>query len=287
MERIKIEELKTKYEFEPTLRDIFVEGDSDVCLINLFLSGTQDIETKVFPIECVEIPKEYLIENKLENNNRGRVIALSQLLKESEHCNENNILTIVDRDLDTIRKKDFESSILKYTDFTCMEMYAFNKEALDKFVKLTYSSFPINSLEVLNNVGDILQEVFLGRVANAHLGWNMSSYDFLNLCEIKADKTILFNKEEYINRYLNKNRKIVNREEFINSIEKYRKLIDTDIRYQIHGHDFINIFIWYIEKIKNKKCGYDETSIWKTLFLCSIDILSEYKLFEYIKGISS
>lgn len=282
MERIKVDELKIKYEFEPTIRDIFVEGDSDACFINTFLNEIGIRDAKVYCIEFIDIPEEYLIENET-NNNRGRVIALSRILGQEEYI-EDNAICVIDRDFDKIRNINVESNILIYTDYSSIEMYTFNANVLDKFIVANFSKLSNKSSDILDNLCDVLQELFLIRLANEELELCMESLDFLKFCKIKENYTIDFDKDEYMKRYLLKNSELSRKDDFIESIETNRSKLDEDVRFQIHGHDFIKLLFWYFEKIKRRKLGYTEDTLWKVLSIicCNNKTLSEEKMFEHI-----
>jgi len=71
-------------------------------------------------------------------------------------------------------------------------------------------------------------------------------------------------------------------ENFIIQIEAK---LDTDIRNTMNGHDFIEIFFLYVNKIKNTQ-GL-RLEIFERAFLLSLqpDFLGTYKLFETIEKI--
>ena len=59
-ERRNIDELITRYEYEPEIRDIYVEGPSDKAFITWFLSESGAVKVDVYEIEVVDIPPEIL-----------------------------------------------------------------------------------------------------------------------------------------------------------------------------------------------------------------------------------
>jgi len=283
MEKRTLEELILKYELEPSLFDIYVEGDSDVCCINIFLDELKYNNIGVFEIGFIDIPSDFLEFIKLENNNRGRVIALSQIFL-SKGITSNNVLCLIDRDFDNLLNVDHSNDILYYTDYSCMEAYIFDTHVINKFVINNYSSFNVSIAVMLDEFYLVLQELFLIRCANKELGWNLLSYDFLKQCNIVGNSEIVFDSQEYVKRYLNKNNKMDSLDIFIQSIEKNRSCVCADFRNQIHGHDFMKLFFWYLSRLKPKtKDMYNEESLWKTCFLClDIKQMTQYNFFKAI-----
>jgi hypothetical protein len=54
-DRRTIEELIARYELEPTLRDIYVEGYTDALFFRWFLQKSNATNAIVYEIDCVEI----------------------------------------------------------------------------------------------------------------------------------------------------------------------------------------------------------------------------------------
>jgi hypothetical protein len=91
----------------------------------------------------------------------------------------------------------------------------------------------------------VLQELFLYRFANEELGWEMDWLDKV-VCLRISGWDLEFDGGEFILRFLQKNAKAGNRQEFIEKIDSLRRLLQGDPRYQMHGHDFVAVLAWYI-----------------------------------------
>ena len=93
VEKIKFEELLTKYDLEPALVDIYVEGAEDESFYGYHLEkmGKQfrfvDISTIDFP-ECLDLTKY-----DLENNNRDKIIYILKIINEA--IPQNNIFELL------------------------------------------------------------------------------------------------------------------------------------------------------------------------------------------------
>jgi hypothetical protein len=75
--RRTIEEIIVRYELEPSLRDIYVEGLEDKSLIEWFLSQHGQTNCAIYDVDTIEIPAELLFAENLVDGNRSRVIFLA------------------------------------------------------------------------------------------------------------------------------------------------------------------------------------------------------------------
>lgn len=281
MLKIEVNELIAKYRLEPTMRDIFVEGVDDRCCIEHVFYRHKKKHFRVIPIENVNLPSKLLASTGVSNNNRGRVMNLS-LIFQDKLINSNSASCIIDRDFDALLKINLESDYLYYTDFSCMEMYAFNTEVLEvMFLNLGISE-DVNNL--MCNLSEILQELYVIRLTNDQPNWHLSEFSFLKCCTIVNSK-IIFNRDEYIKRYLNKNGRIADEEKFISDVKKNTELLTEETRLQCHGHDFVELLLWFLNnkhsKVKDLK--FNSVTLWKYCFLC-VDLfeISGSELFEKI-----
>ena len=98
--RRTVSELLARYELEPTIRDVFVEGDGDSAIINWFTEEVGCKNVFVYDIGTVDVSEEFLTRLGLTNNNRSRVIALSKGLSSHSRALSGRVVCIVDRDFD-------------------------------------------------------------------------------------------------------------------------------------------------------------------------------------------
>lgn len=282
MDRNNIEELITKYTLEPSVKDIYLEGDTDKNCLNIYIERMEfKNHAGIFNVDLVEMPKDYLLEKNIVENNRGRLIALEEILRKNID-NFNSAIFIIDRDFDDFLGINLENQLLYYTDFSCMEMIFFNKKILNRFIKFNFRSFPIQVGELLINLIDILVKLFLIRFANYKLRLYLQEYCFLKVCNLnRDDKSIIFNCNVYLERYLHKNNKHGELKK-INKIIKQYLEIKQDYRFRIHGLDLVRILVWYFYKIKKIKL---EESILKTNFYLCLNKrdFQSYNLFKKVK----
>lgn len=269
--RRTVEELETLYEFEPSLKKaIYVEGITDRELIKLYLAKSGLNDVYVYEIDTIDISDEIVKEKGFSAvNNRSRAITLSII---AEKC----VVCIIDSDFAFIEPDTFaqNNSLLK-TDYSCMEMYCFNEEIMEK-IFLGYSTIRPNNLnKFLNDIGIILSEIFLIRFAKDNLDPSLPHIDFdKNIT--KESNSLIFDRFNYLKKYLsNKEDKIKIFNDFIGS--QKLKINSHDIRYYINGHDFVYLLQFYLN-IKQR----DAKEIFEKLLYGFLDFhnLSQEKLFS-------
>src|SRR4029078_13326996 len=98
LRRRTVNDLITRYELEPGLRDIYVEGDFDRDLISECLRKKGADGVAVYAIDTVEILDSTLLSFGLTRGNKPETIALAKIL--SRLSDRVRYYCIVDRDLD-------------------------------------------------------------------------------------------------------------------------------------------------------------------------------------------
>jgi hypothetical protein len=244
-DRRTIEELAVLYELHPNRKDIYVEGPIDVSFFRWFLRQASSQSATVYEISTVEIPVDWIKQHNLEDNNRDRVITLAFLLASYIGEESLQITCIADRDLDLVLNRQHNCGLLLFTDYTCIEMYSFNEMCMDKFLNVFICGFPRRPAYVLQQLSLTLQKLFLIRLANTLLHLGLMQIPFKRCCRLK-DGEIIFNAEDFINRYLNKNNMRSRKREFSDAIESCKSRLSNNPLHCMHGHDYINLLAWYL-----------------------------------------
>lgn len=262
-----IDELNTKYKREPSLgKSIYVEGTTDRDLIKWFLKKSSINEVYVYEIGTVNIPKNQVESLGFEDNNRGRVLTITNLVTYG-------IIGIIDSDFDFLHKTNYtKKDYLFSTDYSAMEMYLYNQNTFEKIFMLYADKQPKNYDEFMHYFGNILNEIFLIRFAKEQLYKSMSHENFDKQLKLVNNK-IEFERDKYLIKYV-KN-KLAIAQEFNTFIDRIRPTLPTDIRKFIHGHDFLELLKFYLD-IKHDKKYFD-----KLLYSSfEYDILKEEKMFQ-------
>src|SRR5208283_3928419 len=99
-ERRTIEELIARYELEPELCDIYVEGALDASVIDSYLHRHSRSRYAIYEISSVHIDAGSVEACKLSVNNKGRVVYLA--IRFEQALDIAMVLCIVDSDCDKL-----------------------------------------------------------------------------------------------------------------------------------------------------------------------------------------
>ncbi|MBO1067620.1 MULTISPECIES: DUF4435 domain-containing protein [Nostocales] len=309
--RRTLDELVARYELEPDLRDIYVEGKTDKLFLEWFLRnrGIEDIavyeietvdisadklfepqlkdnkwflinrsieDIAVYEIETVDISAERLFELQLKDNNRSRVITLALYLQDKFPETTPHVICIADKDFDWLFDITYQCDLLFFTDYSCLEMYLFNETVLNKVLLLSLRISELTAIDILNQLSKVLEDLFLIRAAKESLNINIAMLDnnFGKCCYWNKAKTeFQFDIEKYIDKYLDKCAMRLEKSIFVAKIEELRIKAKEleDTRYKIHGHDFTELLYLYIKDFLRRELKSYNAEILAGTLLGSID----------------
>lgn len=275
----KLDEILTIYSLEEELLDIYVEGPTDKFIIENFLEYKK-IDRSVLEIDDIDLreTQEKFPDLNLLSN-KDKLIALSRLL--SSNKVPAKVKCIVDRDFDGILDALQINNHLLYTDYSCIESYILNKKQLDKIVKFGIKNFPHNTDTIIIEISKVLSSLFILRMVNAKFKLNFPLPKIDTKLGInKVTGICQFNFENYIETYINVNKLREKKDEIRVFINEITEVLGDDIRYNMNGHDFIEILFNYINKIKNTpnfKIENFERAVYLSI---QPDYLEDYELFK-------
>ena len=257
-----VSEIIARYELEPTLRDIFVEGKTDKFFVEWVLEKSKNENVRVYEINDIVISDDEVfdLEKSLNKNNRQKAIKIAHIIsKQISGCK--SVIFIIDSDFDIVLKVHHNLDILFLTDYANLEMYLYNKKVIHKFSKFYLRGFPKETEFIIEQIKPTLQNLFLIRLTVYLLKWKLEHIPPTKLLEVENFK-LRFNLEEFIKRYLNSNNLFHQIPMFKESLDRNRMLLTSNPKNQINGHDFINVLRTYIQKsIKSKKKFCDDYDI--------------------------
>ncbi|KAA6332752.1 hypothetical protein EZS27_018767 [termite gut metagenome] len=276
-----IDELIAIYSIESELLDIYVEGPTDKFIIENYLEY-KNISKSIIEINDVDL---FLFQEKYADldfhSNKDKLIAFSRIL--NENSIQSNIKCVVDRDFDGILFELENNQFLVYTDFSCIESYLMCKNHIDKILKFGIKNFPHESKYVLTEISSVLCELFIIRMINKHFKFNFSlpQKESHIIIDKKTGKCT-FNFDNYLELFININKIRNRKKEILEFIEIITPRIPNDIRFQMNGHDFIEILFSYINKIKNT-VNFRRDNFERTFYLSiQPNHLEEYNLFKIL-----
>lgn len=253
-----IPEILSLFNLEPTIRNVYVEGTNDRHIIRHYLFYHQLLDISVYDIATVNIPFEDFKDEGLEDNNRSRVIFLArELERRSSQDLFDRVVCLADADFAYLLRIDHHEKLLVLTDFTSMELYAFNAVALRKFLSLVLRKSDLDPSDVLTQMTPVLVELFLYRAVSHLLRLSLSTLPVAKACSIRSGRCV-FDPSDYVKRLLNKNSRTRLRDDFLNEVERLRSEAPTDVRMVIHGHDFVELLYWYLTAALRPRRRLDE-----------------------------
>jgi hypothetical protein len=254
-----LDELCAMYVLEPELRDIFVEGCSDERFVKWYLRANGATAASVYSIDLIDIPDAILRQHDLSiGSNRSQLIALAnELLRRCP--GQLNVLCLADRDYEDYQPSGSTSRYLLFTDYNSMELYAFSPAAMDKFVAVALGGLPLGCNDLIAVLTHILGRVFAVRLSNQLLGWAMEWVPFVKYVEIRKG-AISFKADEFVRVYLQKNGRWRDRAAFDAEVSEVIAHFTSDARRRIRGHDFSELLLHIIRKLRrDRKYGDSET----------------------------
>lgn len=248
--RRSIEELMARYENEPSLQDIYVEGLFDKEVFSVCLEAQGKFDEVIYDIDSIEVPREVLEEYDLTSGNKQRVIALAKKLASLK--GEQSYRCVVDRDLDHWFSELESIPRLVWTDHVSIELYFFTNEIL-RHILVTASKAKIVDFDLyVSSAIKVLKSMYALRLVDKELRWSMEWLDPLKQLSVVGGG-VRFNEAVYIRRLLEKNNRNRDSELLGQCFIKWNEELNGDPRSYIRGHDFVEVLAWSVKEFKGVK----------------------------------
>lgn len=284
--RTKIEELVARYSLEPSLVEIYVEGELDKKVLTWFIkeSGSKQ-NIKIITPECIDVP-DTLLQHYFLNigSNRSRVIAIAKELYAK--APKARILCIADKDYDEYlsHPKHGEKKFV-FTDYNSMDLYWLTPKIWEKIMMLSFGFSEEKSSLIFEKIIGILKKIFLLRLANESLKLGITFSDFCENKYINIDNdTFDFNLKKYLENNLKTNRKMAFFKDVQNEMAKFSHKLSSSLEANnIRGHDFYDLLHFYLKK-KKTHIKINDSNSFQTAVLGCIEFqdLKETTLFKKI-----
>ena len=278
--RRTVEEIVARYELEPDLCDLYVEGPRDRALYSWYINSLGLRHISVFEIESVEIPSERLVAHGLASGHRSRVIALALELDFQFSPALRYVRCIADSDFDFIFGSRISVDHILYTDYTSADSYNCKGDTLGKVLRLGFDIPEVEINQLFESMVDVLKDVFIVRAANLRLDWGMEIIPFTRCCAVRGS-CVAFDSSEYVSRCLQKSGRGREQTTFEDLCCELRAVCVNDPRQRFRGEDFFELVGWYLKQRKNWS-GYraGQRSIMPNFMAASDDrLLADENLF--------
>ena len=246
--RQSLDEVVTKYYFHPKLFDVYVEGEFDRGFLYAFLDAIgKRGDISVFAIDGVEVPESEVVACGLSSgSNKNRVLALGQLISKKLTADLLNLVCLTDADLDRLLGTTKAWPYIRYTDYTCMEMYSLNEKSLHRFLRFTCNLDDPAIAEFQTIAMQVLPVQFGLRATIQKLKLNLPTPAFLYGLNKKKDLQS-FSVVKYLTYFLSQNSLSKNAEEIRAVFQDLQSELSPDLRHKANGHDYVSLlfeFAW-------------------------------------------
>ncbi len=240
------------------MQEVFVEGLQDKYFFEHFLIESGFPDVGVYEVATVDVPTSEVLKRGLEDGNKGRVVTLACLLDDEVEVNE--VVCIADADFDHIKEATYSCSLLLLSDYTSLELYAFNERAMGKVLRLVASGFPKRADVVMRQIRQPLEAAFLIRMANQELSLGCAVPEVHDFCEYDIkNEEIRFREKDFITTMLRLRPKDKLQDKIKAFVHEHQQRLKSDPRYQIHGHDFSRFVSWFIRQHNGFKAIHPTT----------------------------
>jgi len=261
-----IEDIITLYRLEKNIKDLYVEGKSDKYFLEWHLKQIGIIKSDIYAIESIFIPSEDLLTKGYENGNRDRVLFLISCLNASKCFGKYK--GIIDRDiLCFTRGLPLVDNVL-ITDYSCLEMYAYNDDVMTKINDTGFSHGIKNNL--FSFINEVLKLSSSIRIFEKRANVSIRKLAFDRYIEYK-NKSLEFNRTKYLTAIHNSNSIVLLYDEFLRKISNISdELSDNDVRDYSNRDDFIGILKCTLKKLDIIDNNITDDII-KTMIMIAID----------------
>ena len=241
--RRTVGEVLARYELEPSLRDVFVEGPTDRVIIRAALLELGHTSIGVYEIDTVDVPAHLLEAMDLQVGSRSRVIGLAaQLEVRATKDLIRQVVCLVDTDFDEVLGRKRMLRLLVYTNGTALDTFLLDDLTLGKLLGIVLLDFPLSAAELKLRIIPILRELFLHRMAASELGLHVAPPSLDKDFHFdRKHKTMTFDAKAYVDRFLSKAGARRRRDEFIALVDDFRGRLGVDPITHVHVDDLLEI----------------------------------------------
>lgn len=258
-----IQELVARYELEPELLDVFVEGSFDREVLSQVRSGAPGVRT-YYEIEVVDVPAAVLVAHGLTSGNKQRVVALSKEL--SAVPPDAKVVCLADRDLDHWFGALPDLPRLKWSVFCSLENHFLTAETIVDIAITTGRARITNTSVFVDSLVIALKQLYSLRLADRELGLNLkwvATRKYL----ARAKDTLSFDITKYVVAVLSSNAQTKRKEEFLAVADRWQQKLTCDARLACRGHDYTELLAWAIAEFGGQKEFASEVAVQRLFIL--------------------
>ena len=260
--RWSIPELLARYELEPELSDVFVEGAFDREVLALAFTDPRTRPT-FYEIDAVEVPTAVLSKHGLNSGNRQRVVALSKELGSLPHVAK--VVCLADRDLDHWFGALSTTGRLRWTIYCSIEGHFLTRETVSDILVTTGRAKIKHVDAFFASLIDTLKLLFALRLADRQMALALKWVSLRKYLSRDGD-LVVFRADKYVFALLSSNAKASREGEFNASYQGWLNQLNCDIRLAARGHDYTELLAWAVAQFGGQK-EFASTSAIERLFV--------------------
>ncbi|SMP36511.1 hypothetical protein [Shimia sagamensis] len=260
----KVEEIRLRYELEPELNDVYVEGSFDKEVVDGVLSFYPEKFRPCYSIDDVEVSGGLLKKHGLTSGNRQRVIALAYELSLPI---DTDVRLLIDRDFDDwLRATDPANGLVK-TKFCDTETTFFSEDFVKKILLGAAKCKIPDWAGFFSDVKLCLFDLYCLRLEVVSGGFNTALID-IRRCLTLAGGSPNLNINDLIERSLSGCATKHERQELFEKVKDRAKTLRREPHQSVtRGHDFIRVLGWCVRQMKGVKSFQDEEALERLLVL--------------------
>ena len=259
-----IAEIRTRYELEPDLDDVYLEGVYDKEVLDAAMKDSPDHFRPCYAIDDIYIDSSLLAKYNLTTGNRQRVIGLASELNLPP---DTSVRLVVDRDFEDWLPTLPRKSGLVTTKYCDLEIVFFYNEFVKKVMVdasrckiVEWDSF-FDALKVC------LCELYCVRLEFEASNIGSPLINFTRCVKLVEGNPKL-NVSDLIERSLSKWTDKIGRNELSHKVlSRICELKNEPHQFVARGHDLVTLLAWCIRKTKGAKSFQSEESITRLLVL--------------------
>lgn len=259
-----------RYDLEPQLADVFVEGVFDKEILSEVFSNLSR-EAAFYEIDTVNVPPELLARHGLTSGNKQRVVALSRELESlEEHA---RVRCLVDRDLDHWFDEVKDTARLRWTQFCALESHFISAEIVTDLVIKTASARVTDASILIESLFEVLKSLYALRLADRQHSLSLKWVALKKYLTREGD-ALRFHTERYVIATLGANSALAQKGAFESTVKNWQERLNCDVRLASRGHDYSELLAIAISEFGGHKAFTDKSAVERLFVLLAKSVSS-------------
>jgi hypothetical protein len=238
-----IQELLMRFELEPTLEDVYVEGRFDRDVLQPHATKGRLLRA-IYEVDAIDVPNSLLIKHNLTEGNKQRLIVLAREL--AAQSASAKYVCLVDKDLDHWFGALDSTRQLKWTKYCAIEMHFFTPEVVRDIVMVSGRANIGNFEDFMASLRLALCDLYALRLVDRQLSLNLKWVTLGGKYLSRLGDRIFFDSEKYTTSLLTSCGHGAKLPAFRDAVGAWRACLNKDCRQQTRGHDFVTLLAWAV-----------------------------------------